>query len=212
MHDLAILLTFAGGLAGALLLGYLAHRVKLSPIVGYLLAGVLVGPFTPGFVANRAVAEQFAEIGVILLLFGVGLRFHLRELIAVWRVALPGALIQSTASTLLLAALVHLLGWSWTSGLILGMAISVASTVVMALVLAERHDLHAPIGHIAIGWTVVEDLLTVALLLVLPILFGRGGAEHGTGVVLGLAGLKVIGLVLTVVVLGRWVIPWALER
>ncbi len=186
--------------------------LKLSPIVGYLLAGVLVGPFTPGFVADRAVAEQFAEIGVILLLFGVGLRFQLRELIAVWRVAVPGALIQSTASTLLLAALLRPFGWSWTSGLVLGMGISVASTVVMALVLADSHDLHAPIGHIAIGWTVVEDLLTVALLLVLPVLFGQGGAEHGTAAVLALAGLKVIGLVASVVVLGRWVIPWALER
>ncbi len=212
MHELDILLTFAGGLAGALVLGFIAHRLKLSPIVGYLLAGVLVGPFTPGFVADRAVAEQFAEIGVILLLFGVGLRFQLRELIAVWRVAVPGALIQSTATTLLLAVLLRPFGWSWTSGLVLGMGISVASTVVMALVLAERHDLHAPIGHIAIGWTVVEDLLTVALLLVLPILFGQGGSERGAAVVLGLAGLKVIGLVASVVVLGRWVIPWGLER
>src|SRR5512143_4149986 len=115
MDDLTVLLTFAGGLGAALILGYLAHRLRMSPIVGYLLAGVLVGPFTPGFVADRAVAEQFAEIGVILLLFGVGLRFHLRELIAVWRVAVPGALIQSTASTLLLAALLRPLGWSWTS-------------------------------------------------------------------------------------------------
>src|SRR5512142_1064558 len=117
MHDLNVLMTFAAGLVGALVLGFIAHRLKLSPIVGYLLAGVAVGPFTPGFVANRAVAEQFAEIGVILLLFGIGLRFQLRELVAVWRVAIPGALIQSTASTVLLAALVHLLGWSWASGL-----------------------------------------------------------------------------------------------
>jgi len=213
MHDLGILMTFAGGLAFALVLGFLAHRLKLSPIVGYLLAGVLVGPFTPGFVANRAVAEQFAEIGVILLLFGIGLRFHLRELIAVWKVALPGALIQSTISTTMLAALLHLMGWSWISGFILGMAISVASTVVMALVLAERHDLHAPIGHIAIGWTVVEDLLTVGLLLLLPILFGPGGGTGGgAGAALGLAAAKVIGLVAVVVVLGRWVIPWALDQ
>jgi CPA2 family monovalent cation:H+ antiporter-2 len=213
MHDLGILMTFAGGLACALVLGFLAHRLKLSPIVGYLLAGVLVGPFTPGFVANRAVAEQFAEIGVILLLFGIGLRFHLRELIAVWKVALPGALIQSTVSTTMLAVLLHLMGWSWISGFILGMAISVASTVVMALVLAERHDLHAPIGHIAIGWTVVEDLLTVGLLLLLPILFGPGGATgDSAGATLGLAAVKVIGLVAVVVVLGRWVIPWALDQ
>lgn len=112
MQDFGVLLTFVGGLAGALILGFLAHRLKLSPIVGYLLAGVAVGPFTPGFVADRSIAEQFAEIGVILMLFGIGLRFHLRELIAVWRVAVPGALIQSTLSTAMLALLMHLMGWS----------------------------------------------------------------------------------------------------
>jgi CPA2 family monovalent cation:H+ antiporter-2 len=213
MHDLGVLLTFAGGLAAALVFGYLAHRLKLSPIVGYLLAGVVVGPFTPGYVADRDVAQRFAEIGVILLLFGMGLRFHLRELVAVWRIAVPGALIQSSMSTLALAALLRLLGWSWISGVILGMAISVASTVVMALVLAERRDLHAPIGYIAIGWTVVEDILTVAMLLLLPIFYGpsaTGGA--GAGGALAMAGLKVVGLVLAVVVLGRWVVPWSLER
>ena len=211
MHDLGVLLTFAGGLAAALLFGFLAHRARISPIVGYLLAGVLVGPFTPGFVADRSVAQHFAEIGVILLLFGMGLRFHLGELIAVWRVAVPGALVQSTLSTLALAGLLRLLDWNWTSGLILGMAISVASTVVMALVLAERRDLHAPIGYIAIGWTVVEDILTVTLLLLLPILFGpAGGASAGAA--LGLAALKLVGLVASVVVLGRWVVPWALEH
>ncbi len=213
MDELSMLITFAGGLAGALVFGYLAHRLKLSPIVGYLLAGIAVGPFTPGFVANRAVAEQFAEIGVILLLFGIGLRFHLRELVAVWRVAVPGALIQSTLSTTVLALLLRLLGWNWISGIILGMAISVASTVVMALVLAERRDLHTQIGYIAIGWTVVEDLLTVAMLLLLPIIFAPGGGTNqSAGAVLGLAALKVVGLVAVVVLLGRWVIPWALER
>jgi CPA2 family monovalent cation:H+ antiporter-2 len=211
MHNLSVLVTFAGSLAAALVLGFLAHRLKVSPIVGYLLAGVVVGPFTPGFVADRAVAEQFAEIGVILLLFGIGLRFHLNEMIAMWRVVVPGALIQSTISTGALALLLHLLGWTWIAGIILGMAISVASTVVMALVLAERHDLHARIGYIAIGWTVVEDLLTVAMLLVLPILFGLGGGQS-VGVALGTAGLKVAGLGALVVVLGRWVIPAALER
>src|SRR5512147_2919256 len=141
MHELAVLMTFAGGLAAALVLGFLALRLRLSPIVGYLLAGVAVGPFTPGIFANRAIAEQFAEIGVILLLFGIGLRFNLRELFAVWRLAIPGALIQSTISTAVLAIILHLLGWDWVPGVILGMAISVASTVVMVLVLAEWHDL-----------------------------------------------------------------------
>jgi CPA2 family monovalent cation:H+ antiporter-2 len=213
MHDLSVLVTFAVGLAGALLFGYIAVRFKISPIIGYLVAGIAVGPFTPGVVVNRGVAEQFAEIGVILLLFGIGLRFHLRELIAVWRIALPGALIQSAASTFALAAGLHLFGWAWTSGLILGMAISVASTVVMALVLAEWRDLHARIGHIAIGWTVVEDILTVALLLLLPILFGQNSAsKENMGAVLGVAGLKILGLVAVVVVLGKWVIPWAMEQ
>lgn len=213
MHGLNVLITFAGGLGAALVLGYLAKRLHLSPIVGYLVAGIMVGPFTPGFVADHKVAEEFAEIGVILLLFGIGLRFHLHELIAVWRVALPGALVQSTASTLLMALLLRWVGWSWSSGIVLGLAISVASTVVMALVLGERRDLHGPIGYIAIGWTVVEDLLTVTLLLVLPILFGPAQAEpQGLWIPLALAGLKIVALVAAVVVLGKWVIPWALER
>ena len=213
MDEVSILLTFTGGLAVALVFGYLAHRLKLSPIIGYLLAGVVVGPFTPGFIANRAVAEQFAEIGVILLLFGLGLRFNLRELIAVWRLAIPGALIQSTISTAVLAMTLRLMGWDWVSGIILGMAISVASTVVMALVLAEWHDLHAKIGHIAIGWTVVEDILTVGMLLLLPIIFAPDKSmNQSIEAVLGLAILKVVGLVAIVIVLGKWVIPWALER
>lgn len=213
MHDFPVLMTFAGGLAAALILGSLAHWLKVSPIVGYLLAGVAVGPFTPGYTADHTVAEQFAEIGVILLLFGIGLRFHLRELLAVWRVAVPGALIQSTLSTSALAVLLHLMGWTWIAGFILGMAISVASTVVMVLVLNERHDLHAPIGYIAVGWTVVEDLLTVALLLLLPIIFSPGGGTNESAVTaLAFALVKVIGLVAVVVVLGRWVIPWILER
>lgn len=213
MHDLSVLMTFVGGLAGALLLGFLAHRMKLAPIVGYLLAGIAVGPFTPGFVANRAIAQQFAEIGVILLLFGIGLRFNLRELIAVWRVAVPGAIVQSTMSTGALAILLYLLGWNWTAGIILGMAVSVASTVVMALVLAESHDLHAPIGYIAIGWTVVEDIITVAMLLLLPIIFAPGdGAHPSVWAAIGLTGFKVVGLVGVVVLLGRWVIPYLLEQ
>ncbi len=213
MDELSILMTFAVGLAGALVFGYVAARLKLSPIIGYLIAGLMVGPFTPGVVVNRPIAEQFAEIGVILLLFGIGLRFNLKELFAVWRVAIPGALIQSTLSTLALASILHLMGWNWTSGLILGMAISVASTVVMALVLAQWHDLHAKIGHIAIGWTVVEDILTVALLLLLPLLFSQNvTADSNIGWVLGVAGIKILGLVGLVMVLGMWVIPWALER
>lgn len=213
MDELSILITFAVGLAGALVFGYVALRLKLTPIIGFLLAGIVVGPFTPGVVVNRVIAEQFAEIGVILLLFGIGLRFQLRELIAVWRVAIPGALIQSTLSTFALAGLLHLMGWSWRSGLILGMAISVASTVVMAVVLAEQNDLHTKIGHIALGWTVVEDILTVAILLLLPIVFApdRSG-DQNFGTVFGVAGFKIACLLAAVVALGKWVIPRVLER
>jgi CPA2 family monovalent cation:H+ antiporter-2 len=213
MQEFNVLVTLAGALGAALTLGFAAYRLGMSPIVGYLLAGVVVGPFTPGFVADRAVAERFAEIGVILLLFGIGLRFQLRELFAVWRVAVPGALIQSALSTTALAGLLRLLGFDWTAGVILGLSISVASTVVMARVLADRRDLHSPIGHLALGWTVVEDLITVALLLVLPILFvAGGGARQGPAEALGLATLKLAGLVCLVALLGRWAIPWALER
>ena len=213
MTELNVLMTFTGGLAAALALGFLAKRLRISPIVGYLIAGIAVGPFTPGYVADHHVADQFAEIGVILLLFGIGLRFHLQELIAVWRIAVPGALFQSAISTMALAALLRLVGYDWEAGIVLGISISVASTVVMALVLADRRDLHAPIGHIAIGWTVVEDLLTVTALLLLPMFIGKGG-EHtaNVGAALGIAGLKIVALVALVVVLGKWLIPWMLEH
>ena len=213
MHELTVLMTFTGGLAMALLLGFLAKRLSVSPIVGYLIAGIAVGPFTGGYVADQHVADQFAEIGVILLLFGIGLKFHLDELIAVWRIAIPGALFQSAISTFALAGLPRLVGWDWTSGIVLGISISVASTVVMALVLADRHALHAPIGHIAIGWTVVEDLLTVTALLLLPMFLGEGASgSPGVAAALGQAALKIVALVVVVVVLGKWVIPWALGQ
>lgn len=213
MSELTVLMTFAMGLAMALVLGFLAKRLRVSPIVGYLVAGFAVGPFTGGYVADQHVADQFAEIGVILLLFGVGLKFHLNELLAVWRIAVPGALFQSAISTFALAGLLRLIGWQWTSGIVLGISISVASTVVMALVLAERRDLHTPIGHIAIGWTVVEDLLTVTALLLLPMFVGASAVESsGIGAALGMAALKIVALVVLVVALGKWVIPWALEH
>lgn len=211
MSELSVLTTFTGGLTAALLLGFLAHKLKLSPIVGYLLAGIVVGPFTPGFVADRVAAEQFAEIGVILLLFGIGLKFQLKELAAVWRVAVPGAIIQGAFSTVAMAALLRIMGWDWSSGLVLGLAVSVASTVVMARVLSDQRDLHTPIGHIAIGWTVVEDFITVVILLLLPMMFGpSGGGEVAAA--LEFASLKIAGLAGVVLVLGRWIIPWVLEK
>ena len=211
MPELNLLATFTGSLITALFLGYLAQRLRLSPIVGYLLAGIVVGPFTPGFVADRAAAHQLSEIGVILLLFGIGLKFELKELAAVWRVAVPGALIQSAFSTLAAAGLLRLLGWQWSSGIVLGLAVSVASTVVMAKVLLANRDMHTQIGHIALGWTVVEDLITVVLLLALPMLFGA--AEGGSPLqAFSLAGGKIAALAVTVLLLGRWVIPAALGK
>ena len=123
MHDFDLIITLTGGLAAALAFGYVTQRLGLSPIVGYLLAGIAVGPATPGFVANREMAEQFAELGIILLMFGVGLQFHFKELLAVRRIAIPGAVVQSLAATVLGAVAIHWLGWGWTAGVIYGLAI-----------------------------------------------------------------------------------------
>ncbi len=213
MHNLDLILTLTGGLAVALLLGYGTQRLGLSPIVGYLLAGIVVGPNTPGFVANRELAEQFAEIGVILLMFGVGLHFHFDELLAVRRVAIPGALGQSFVATLLGCLVALGFGWGWSAGLVFGLAISVASTVVLLRVLVDNNDLHTPTGHIAVGWLVVEDLFTVLVLVLLPVLF-RTDASGAASVVLPLGwSLVKIGLLLVFVVyVGGRLLPWLLGR
>ncbi|NBN95661.1 MAG: sodium:proton exchanger, partial [Verrucomicrobia bacterium] len=156
-----IVLTFAAAMAAALILGYLAHRLGLSPVVGFLLAGIAVGPHTPGFTANLQVAEQFSEMGIILLMFGVGLKFHLHELFAVWRISVPGALLTSLLTTLLAWAGLSAIDIPSDEALVAGLAISVASTVVLMRVLAENRDLSTRAGHIAVGWVVVEDLFTV---------------------------------------------------
>src|SRR5687767_790802 len=184
MHSLDLILTITGGLAGALVFGYLTHRAGLSPIVGYLLAGVAVGPNTPGFVADSALAEQLAEMGVILLMFGVGLQFHVEELLAVRRVAIPGAIAQSFVATILGALIARLFGWSWAAGIIFGMALAVASTVVLIRVLTDHRELHTPTGHIAVGWLVVEDVFTVVALVLLPVLFAERGSESSVAVAL----------------------------
>ena len=168
MHNLDLILTLTGGLGAALVLGYITQRLGLSPIVGYLLAGTLVGPHTPGFVADAGMAEQLAEIGVILLMFGVGLHFHLEELLAVRRVAIPGAVLQSLVATGLGWTVARAFGWDSAAGIVFGIALSVASTVVLIRVLADNRDLHTRTGHIAVGWLVVEDLFTVLVLVLLP--------------------------------------------
>jgi len=196
----------------ALVIGYWTQRAGLSPIVGYLLAGVIIGPHTPGFQADHSLAEQLAEIGVILLMFGVGLHFHFRELYQVRHVAIPGAVLQSGVATLLGLLAARLLGWTWSTGLIYGGAISVASTVVLIRVLTDNRDLHTRVGHIAVGWLVVEDLLTVVALVLLPAIVGGDLTASGLAAATGLVVLKIGALVAAAVVVGGRAIPWVLER
>ncbi|MGK3963221.1 cation:proton antiporter [Sorangium sp. So ce118] len=207
-HELDLILTLTGGLTAALALGFITQRMRLSPIVGYLLAGILVGPFTPGFVADKPLADQLAEIGVILLMFGVGLQFHVRELLAVRKVAIPGALLQIAVATALGVLVGRGAGWSWAASVVFGVAISVASTVVLTRVLSDSHVLHTPAGHLAVGWLVLEDVFTVLVLVLLPGLVG-GGDSGATGIALsvGLALLKLAGLVAFTFIVGQRVIP-----
>jgi CPA2 family monovalent cation:H+ antiporter-2 len=212
MHGVDLILTLTSGLAVAVVFGYITQRLGLSPIVGYLLAGIAVGPHTPGFVADQAIAEQLAEVGVILLMFGVGLQFHVKELLAVRRIAIPGAITQSLVATVLGTLVAHGFGWSWSGGMVFGLAISVASTVVMMRVLADNRDLHTPAGHIAVGWLVVEDLLTVLVLVLLPAVFGDGAQQGSIPYALAAAVVKITLLVALVFVVGGPVIPWLLHR
>jgi CPA2 family monovalent cation:H+ antiporter-2 len=210
MHNFDLIFTLAGGLGAALVLGYITQRIGLSPIVGYLVAGTVVGPYTPGLVVDADVATQLAEVGVILLMFGVGLQFHIEELLAVRRVAVPGAVAQSVVATVLGALIAHALGSSWTAAFVFGVSLSVASTVVLVRVLADNRDLHTQTGHIAVGWLVVEDLFTVLALVLLPPLVGQSDEPLGTA--LALTGLKVVALLVFAVVIGNRVIPWILDH
>src|SRR5262249_28827585 len=212
MHpDVDLILTLTGSLAAALVLGYLTQRLGVSPIVGYLLAGVAVGPYTPGFVAARPLAAQLAEVGGILLMFGVGLHFPPADLLAVRRIALPGAIGQSLVATALGAVTAWAFGWGWTAGVVWGLALSVASTVVLTRVLVDNNDLHTPTGHIAVGWLVVEDLFTVVVLVLLAAGFGnREASPRELALTLALAALKIGILVALTLFLGGRLIPWLL--
>ncbi len=211
MHNLDLILTLTGGLTAALIFGYLSQRIGLSPIVGYLFAGIILSSNTPGFVADEGLAKQMAEIGVILLMFGVGLHFHFKELLAVKRIAIPGAVVQSAVATLLSMGLMHYgFGWSWTEGAVFGMAIAVASTVVLTRILVDNNALHTPIGHIAIGWLVVEDIFTVFVLVLIPALFGGAGEAvgvAGVAIALTMTTVKIGALVLFTFIVGGWLIP-----
>jgi len=167
-HHTPLISTIVIGLVLAFALGALAHRLRISPLVGYLLAGVLVGPFTPGYVADQHLANQLAEIGVILLMFGVGLHFSLKDLLSVRAIAVPGAVVQIASATALGVGLAWLMGWSISAGIVFGLALSVASTVVLLRALQERRLVETERGHIAVGWLIVEDLAMVLTLVLLP--------------------------------------------
>lgn len=208
--------TIAVGLVLAFLLGILANRLRISPLVGYLVAGVLVGPFTPGFVADTALAPELAELGVILLMFGVGLHFSLKDLMAVKSIAIPGAIAQIAVATLLGMGLSALLGWSLASGLVFGLCLSTASTVVLLRALEERQLIDSQRGQIAIGWLIVEDLAMVLTLVLLPAFRDMIGAEHAdTGkLIRDLAWTigKVVAFITLMIVVGRRLVPWVLAK
>jgi len=213
MHDLTLLITLAGGLAFALVFGALTRRIGLSTLVGYMLAGIVVGPFTPGFVADAGLASQLAEIGVILLMFGVGMHFHPQELLRVWKLAVPGAIGQSIVAGIAGWALARYFGWSHAAGAIFGMALAVASTVVLMRMLVEQNRLASRDGHVAVGWLIVEDLFTVGALVVLPLLApSAGGAAGSLGMALLMALGKVVVFALLVGVVGTRVVGRLLEK
>ena len=216
-HHTPLIGTIVAGLVVAFVMGAIAHRLKLSPLVGYLVAGIIVGPFTPGFVANASLANELAEIGVILLMFGVGLHFSLRDLLSVKNIAVPGAIGQIAVATLMGMGLAHVMGWPLLGGLVFGLALSVASTVVLLRALQGADLVETRRGRIAVGWLIVEDLVMVLALVLLPALAGvmnnadaSGGAAALLAPLLGTL-LKVAGFVALMLVVGRRVIPWALH-
>ncbi|HEX7049073.1 MAG TPA: YbaL family putative K(+) efflux transporter [Longimicrobiales bacterium] len=223
-HETALIAIIAAGLGLAFLFGLIATRLRLPPILGYLLAGVAVGPFTPGFVADQGLAAQLAEIGVMLLMFGVGLHFSISDLLAVRRIAVPGAVAQIAAATALGMAVSHLWGWSWGTGLVFGLSLSSASTVVLLRTLEDRGILGSADGRIAVGWLIVEDLVMVLALVLLPGLAGSmGAAPDAAAEVHAPAGGGLVGTLLTTLVqvalfvalmliVGRRFIPWLLGR
>ena len=214
-HSVSLISTIAAGLGLALIFGFLAVRLKLPALVGYLLAGVVIGPFTPGFVADAEIASQLAEIGVMLLMFGVGLHFSLDDLLAVRKIAVPGAVVQMTVATALGMGLAHWWGWNLGGALVFGLSLSVASTVVLLRALEDRKQLDSANGRIAVGWLVVEDLAMVLVLVLLPPLGGwlSGKADADVNMLwktLGLTLLQVGGFVALMLVVGRRFFPWVL--
>ena len=217
-HNVSLISTIAAAFGVALILGVIAERLKLPALVGYLLAGILIGPATPGFVADVETAAQLSEIGVMLLMFGVGLHFSLHDLLSVKRIALPGAVVQMTLATVLGMALAWWWGWSLGAALIFGLSLSCASTVVLLKALEARGILDTMNGRIAVGWLVVEDLATVLVLVLLPPLAGvLGGEAPGAGAgplwsTIGKTLLEVSAFVALMLIVGRRALPWLLSQ
>jgi monovalent cation:H+ antiporter-2, CPA2 family len=215
-HDISLITTVAGALGFGLLFGMIAVRLKLPALVGYLAAGILIGPATPGFVADTRLAGQLAEIGVMLLMFGVGLHFSFKDLLEVRRIALPGAILQIAVATALGMGVAYLWGWGFGAGLVFGLALSVASTVVLLRALEERGILDSINGRIAVGWLVVEDLVTVLMLVLLPALSGwmggTGGDEKNLWTTLAVTLGQMAAFILFMLVVGRKLFPWLLWR
>ena len=215
-HDISLITTIAAAFGLALIFGLLAARLKLPTLVGYLFAGVLLGPFTPGFVADAGLSAQLAEIGVILLMFGVGLHFSLDDLLAVRKIALPGAVVQIVAATAMGLGISYLWGWSLGAGVVFGLALSVASTVVLLKALEARGVLESMNGRIAVGWLVVEDLVIVLVLVLLPPLASWLGGDvavtEGKSLLTTLAWTlgQVVVFVALMLVVGRRLFPWIL--
>jgi len=223
-HEVSLITTIAAGLGLALILGFVATRLRMPPLVGYLMAGILIGPGTPGFVADIELASQLAEIGVMLLMFGVGLHFSLADLMAVKRIAVPGALVQIIVATLLGMGVAMLWGWDIGGALVFGLALSVASTVVLLRALESRGVLESINGRIAVGWLIVEDLIMVLVLVLLPVVAGLLNAgdhvvtsaeSESIGVTIGITLAKVTTFIVLMLIVGRRAFPrllWLVAR
>lgn len=219
MNAHPLISTLVGGFVVAFIFGTIANRLHVAPIVGYLLAGIVVGPFTPGFVADASLAPELAEVGVVLLMFGVGLHFSIEDLLSVRKIAIPGAIGQVVIATTLGLGLAYAIGWSFGTGLMFGLALSTASTVVLLRALEDRRLIDTSEGRIAVGWLIVEDIAMVVALVVVPTLSGalKGsiGASLQVGALLGTVAVtlgKIALFVALMLVIGKRVIPWALDQ
>ncbi|MGE4385543.1 MAG: cation:proton antiporter [Endomicrobiaceae bacterium] len=213
-QHLNIILTLTSGLTAALILGFITQKIKLSPIVGYLLAGIIISPYSPGYIADIEVAQQFAEIGVVLLMFGVGLNFHLSDLISVYKISFFGAIVQSSVTAVITMITTHFFGWSWSAGLVFGISVSVTSTVVLIKVLSDNRHLHTPVGHTAVGWLVTEDIFTILVLVLLPVFFttqtaGTSGLQMWA--TFGITILKLAVFTAFTLIVGQKILPLLLS-